>query len=56
MAIGMQDPVLGPPVMGALAALIRGCPAPLELPGAGHFVQEQGREVAEAAVAAFGPG
>jgi pimeloyl-ACP methyl ester carboxylesterase len=56
MAIGMQDPVLGPPVMGALAALIRRCPAPLELPGAGHFVQEQGREVAEAAVAAFGPG
>jgi len=56
MAIGMQDPVLGPPVMRALAEVIRGCPAPLELPGAGHFVQEQGREIAEAAVAAFGPG
>ena len=56
MAVGMQDPVLGPPVMQALAELIRGCPAPLELPNAGHFVQEQGREVAEAAVAAFGPG
>ena len=56
MAIGMQDPVLGPPVMRALAGLIRGCPPPLELPGAGHFVQEHGREVAAAAVAAFGPG
>ena len=56
MAIGMQDPVLGPPVMRDLADVIRGCPAPLELPDAGHFVQEQGREVAEAAVAAFGPG
>jgi pimeloyl-ACP methyl ester carboxylesterase len=56
MAIGMQDPVLGPPVMRELAEMIRGCPAPLELPGAGHFVQEDGVEVAEAAVAGFGPG
>lgn len=54
MAIGMQDPVLGPPVMHALAATIRGCPPPLELPGAGHFVQEHGREVAQAALASFG--
>jgi pimeloyl-ACP methyl ester carboxylesterase len=54
MAIGMQDPVLGPPVMQALARTIRGCPPPLELPHAGHFVQEHGREVAEAALAAFG--
>ena len=54
MAIGMQDPVLGPPVMQVLAATIRGCPPPLELPGAGHFVQEHGREVAEAALASFG--
>jgi pimeloyl-ACP methyl ester carboxylesterase len=56
MAIGMQDPVLGPPVMQGLAELIRGCPPPLELPATGHFVQEHGREVAEAAVGAFGPG
>ena len=42
MAIGMQDPVLGPPVMQALAQTIRGCPPPLELPEAGHFVQEHG--------------
>jgi pimeloyl-ACP methyl ester carboxylesterase len=54
MAVGMQDPVLGPPVMQALAKAIRGCLPPLELPQAGHFVQEHGREVAEAALAAFG--
>ena len=54
MAIGMQDPVLGAPVMQAMAATIRNCPAPLELPDAGHFVQEHGRIVAERALAAFG--
>jgi pimeloyl-ACP methyl ester carboxylesterase len=54
MAIGMQDPVLGAPVMHALAAVIRGCPPPLELPEAGHFVQEHGEQVARAALAAFG--
>lgn len=56
MAVGMQDPVLGPPVMQALAGTIRGCPPPLELPQAGHFVQEHGREVAAAALRAFGDG
>jgi pimeloyl-ACP methyl ester carboxylesterase len=54
MAIGMQDPVLGPPVMHALAKTIRGCPPPLELTGAGHFVQEWGGPVAEAALRHFG--
>ncbi|MCM2310579.1 MAG: haloalkane dehalogenase [Steroidobacteraceae bacterium] len=54
MAVGMQDPVLGPPVMQVLARTIRGCPSPLEVPQAGHFVQEHGREVAEAALRAFG--
>jgi pimeloyl-ACP methyl ester carboxylesterase len=54
MAVGMQDPVLGPPVMQALAKVIRGCPPPLEVAQAGHFVQEHGREVAEAALRAFG--
>lgn len=53
MAIGMQDPVLGAPVMRELAQTIKGCPPPLELRNAGHFVQEAGREVAEAALAAF---
>lgn len=40
MVIGMTDPVLGPPVMRALAQVIRGCPAPIEVAEAGHFVQE----------------
>lgn len=53
MAIGMQDPVLGPPVMRALAATIRGCSPPLELPQAGHFVQEWGQEVAQRALQFF---
>jgi pimeloyl-ACP methyl ester carboxylesterase len=54
MAIGMQDPVLGAPVMHALARLIRGCPAPVELPQAGHFTQEHGAEIARQALATFG--
>jgi tRNA(adenine34) deaminase len=53
MAIGQQDPVLGEPVMRALAAGIRGCPEPLLLPQAGHFVQEHGQSIAQAAVAHF---
>jgi tRNA(adenine34) deaminase len=56
MAIGAQDPVLGLPVMQQLKTLIRGCPEPLVLPHAGHFVQEQGQAVAQAAVAHFKPG
>jgi len=54
MAIGLRDPVLGKPVMEELRASIRGCPPALELPQAGHFVQEWGDEVARAALAAFG--
>lgn len=53
MAIGMQDPVLGEPVMRALQKNIRNCPEPLLLPEAGHFVQEHGQSVAEAAVQQF---
>ena len=53
MAIGLQDPVLGEPVMRRLQGLIRGCPEPLLLPEAGHFVQEQGRAIAEASVRHF---
>jgi tRNA(adenine34) deaminase len=56
MVIGAQDPVLGEPVMRALQASIRGCPAPLVLPQAGHFVQEHGETIAHAAVAHFGTG
>jgi pimeloyl-ACP methyl ester carboxylesterase len=51
MAVGMRDPVLGPPVMRAMAKLIRNCPPPLEVAEGGHFVQEWGEEVARAAVA-----
>jgi tRNA(adenine34) deaminase len=53
MAIGQQDPVLGEPVMRALAAELRGCAEPLVLPEAGHFVQEHGERIAGVAVAFF---
>lgn len=53
MVIGMKDPVLGPPVMKALHAMIRGCPAPMELTDAGHFVPEWGGRIAAAAIAHF---
>ncbi len=56
MAIGQQDPVLGEPVMRALHACIRGCPPPLLLPQAGHFVQEHGEAIAQAAVRHFSTG
>jgi tRNA(adenine34) deaminase len=55
MAIGLQDPVLGEPVMRQLKGLIRGCPEPMRLPEAGHFVQEHGQEIAQAAVRHFKP-
>jgi len=53
MAIGTQDPVLGEPVMRALQQTIRNCPEPMLLPEAGHFVQEHGQSIAEAAVQRF---
>jgi pimeloyl-ACP methyl ester carboxylesterase len=55
MAIGMQDPVLGPPVMRALHAHIRGCPAPMEIADGGHFLQEWGGRIAANALAHFFP-
>ncbi|MBC7435180.1 MAG: tRNA adenosine(34) deaminase TadA [Bdellovibrionales bacterium] len=55
MAIGAQDPVLGPPVMQALRQQIRGCGEPLVLAQAGHFVQEHGEAVAQKAVGYFSP-
>ncbi len=54
MAIGMKDPVLGPPAMRALARDIRGLPPPLELEDAGHFVQEAGAVIVLRALEAFG--
>ena len=53
MAIGAQDPVLGVPVMQALRAQVRGCPEPMVLPQAGHFVQEHGEAIAREAVGYF---
>ena len=53
MAIGMTDPVLGPPVMRALHADIRNCPPPLEIAEAGHFTQEWGEPIAQAAIKAL---
>ncbi len=56
MAVGMQDPVLGPPVMERLRQGIRGCPAPMEVPDGGHFVQEKGEAIARASLAVLAPG
>jgi haloalkane dehalogenase len=53
MAIGMKDPVLGPPVMHSVVAAIRGCPPPFEVAEGGHFLQEWGERVAPAALAAL---
>ena len=49
MAIGMKDPVLGPPVMRRLHAQIRNCPPPLEIADGGHFLQEWGETIARIA-------
>jgi pimeloyl-ACP methyl ester carboxylesterase len=53
MAVGAQDPVLGPPVMAQLQQTIQGCPGPLVLDQAGHFVQEHGEAIAHAALQHF---
>lgn len=53
MAIGMKDPVLGPPAMALLHSMIKGCPPPMEVADAGHFVQEWGAPIAEAALKQF---
>jgi haloalkane dehalogenase len=52
MAIGLNDPDVD--TMHVLRAAIRGCPEPMVLPDAGHFVQEHGHTVARAALRAFG--
>ncbi|NOU60191.1 haloalkane dehalogenase [Marinifilum caeruleilacunae] len=55
MAVGMKDPMLGPPVMNYMKELIKGCPEPLEVPEGGHFVQEAGGQViAQKALEHFG--
>jgi haloalkane dehalogenase len=56
MAVGMRDPILGPGVMEELRGQIRGCPPPLEVKEASHFVQEWGKPIAEWAVREFAEG
>ena len=56
MAVGMQDPVLGPSVMARLRGQIRNCPEPMEIADGGHFVQEWGETIARRAIAQFGLG
>ena len=45
--------MLGTPVMRSLQQVIRGCPPPLLLPQAGHFVQEHGEVIAQQALLAL---
>lgn len=52
MAIGEADPVLAA-VMPAIHERIKGCSPPLVLAEAGHFVQEWGDQVAQAAISAW---
>jgi len=53
MAIGLADPVLGEAPMRSLQRLIRGCPEPMCIAEAGHFVQEWGEPIARAALRHF---
>ena len=50
LACGMQDPVLGPPAMKYMQRQIRNAPALMEVADAGHFTQEWGEPIAEAAI------
>ncbi len=54
MAIGLQDPVMGASVMEQLRQFIRGCPEPLYFEEGGHFLQEVGEPIAQAASRFFG--
>ena len=56
MAVGGADMVLGPPVMDELRRSLPTCPEPMLLPEAGHFVQEWGGPIAEAALRSFASG
>ena len=54
MAVGAQDPVLGPSQMENLRDTIANCPAPMMIEDGGHFVQEWGEPIARAALQAWG--
>ncbi|MEM6957940.1 MAG: haloalkane dehalogenase [Myxococcota bacterium] len=53
MAVGIKDDMLGPATMSWMRTVIRNCPAPLEVPEGGHFVQEHGETIARHALDAF---
>jgi tRNA(adenine34) deaminase len=53
MAVGAKDPVFTPAAMERLRRRIRGCPPPMMIPDAGHFLQEQGATIAVEALAAL---
>jgi pimeloyl-ACP methyl ester carboxylesterase len=53
MACGATDPVFDPEHMRTLAIQINGCPPPLVIADAGHFVQERGDLIATAALDYF---
>jgi tRNA(adenine34) deaminase len=55
LAVGMQDPVLGFPVMQGLQQIIRNAPPILQVEEGGHFVQEHGEVIAQAAINYFEP-
>lgn len=54
MAVGVQDPVLGPSQMENLRDTIANCPAPMMIEDGGHFVQEWGDPIARAALQRWG--
>lgn len=53
MVVGLADPVIGGPGMRSLHKVIRNCPPPIELPDAGHFVQEWADDFMPRALAAL---
>jgi haloalkane dehalogenase len=54
MAIGAADPVITPKAMHHIHSLIRNCPPSMVIEDAGHFVQEWGAPIAQAALEHFG--
>lgn len=50
---GVHDEILGLPVMEVLSSWIKDCPPPIQVPEAGHFVQEWGEGVARRAISEF---
>lgn len=54
MAVGAQDPVLGPDQMQGLRGTIKNCPEPMIIEDGGHFVQEWGAPIARAALRRWG--